>query len=80
MFEFEYNNIITRWSSEYGIEFNELQRNMLINLYEKAIEAPKFKKLDFEKFAENIFKQKYYKDKYPGLDVFGGAYSRISQN
>jgi len=80
MFEFEYNNIITHWSSEYGIEFNQLQRNMLINLYEMAIAKQKFEKLEFEEFAKNIFKQKYYKDKYPGLDVFGRAYSRVSQN
>ena len=80
MIKIDYNIIIDKWSTEYGIEFSTPQRNMLINLYESAIVSKKFKELEFSSFTENVFKQKYYKEKYPGLDVFAGAYSRISQN
>ena len=80
MLEFEYQNIISHWSKEYGISFSELQRKILIDLYEKALVSEHFKNVDFDIFTQNVFKQKFYNDKYPGLDVFGGAYSRRAQN
>ena len=80
MLEFEYNNIINRWSDEYGIKFTDKQRTFLITIYKSATTDDRFSGLEFDTFAHNIFRQKYYSKKYPGLDIFARAYSISSQN
>jgi hypothetical protein len=80
MLDFEYNIIIDRWSEEYGIDYTEHQRNFLITTYKKAITDTRFSGLQFESFTQNIFRQKYYSNKYPGLDIFRTAYSIPGQN
>lgn len=80
MSTFEYDDIIDYWTTEYGIEFNEWQRGALIRMYQKSQTIDVFKDLGFDAFTKNVVRQKFYDAKYPKLDIFGRAYSKINQN
>lgn len=80
MQEFEFDDIISHWTSEYGVELEYKERNQLIRLFETATALPQFKSLSFDNFIKNVIRQKYYDDKYPGLNLFSAAYSIVSQN
>lgn len=80
MLNSQYETIINYCSKEYGIEFNDIQKKLLITLYEHVINDNRFNTLKFESFADSVFKRKHYELKYPGLDIFTTAYAIHSQN